>query len=164
MVKERIRSNNFFLTDNFFSTKTSPPARSFTITGSQTYVDIYERTDRLTAEIAQVNMVAPHRSIKNQHEVRSILAKAATNILIKHIYLTPHDSYMSPLPSRDCVAIRHPGQVRRGGREPGSRKNLIILDFHWIPDLARLGGLVRNDGLEEIHENSYSQGGNSTKN
>ncbi len=36
---------------------------------------------------------------------------------------------MSPLPSRDCVAIRH---------------------FYLIPDLARLGGLVRNDGFGEL--------------
>ena len=121
-MKEKLKSSNFFLADIFFSTKTSPPASNFTITGSQTYVDIYERTDRLTAEIAQVNMVAPHRSIKNQHEVRSILAKAATNILIKHIYLTPHDSYMYPLPSRDCVAIRHPGQVRRRRTRAGIQK------------------------------------------
>ena len=52
-----------------------------------------------------------------------------------------------------------PAKSRKAGREPGSRKNLIILDFHWIPDLARLGGLVRNDGLEEIHENSTLKGG-----
>ncbi len=51
---------------------------------------------------------------------------------------------MPPLPSKDDVVIRHPGQVRRGGREPGSRKNLIILNFHWIPDL------VRNDGFGEL--------------
>ena len=56
MVKERLKNNVFFLADNFFSTKTSPPARSFTITGSQTYVNTYERTDRLTAEIARVNI------------------------------------------------------------------------------------------------------------
>lgn len=33
------------------------------------------------------------------------------------MYLAPHDNYMTPLPSRDCVAIRH---------------------FHCIPDLACL--------------------------
>ena len=27
-----------------------------------------------------------------------------------------------------------------GGREPGSRQNLIILDSHWIPDLAPRSG------------------------
>jgi hypothetical protein len=47
---------------------------------------------------------------------------------------------MSPLPSRQGFAIRHPGQVRWGGREPGSRKNLIILNFHWISDLAPRSG------------------------
>ena len=56
MVKERLKSSNFFLTDNSFSIKKSPPTINFTITGSQTYVDIDERTDRLTAEIVQVNI------------------------------------------------------------------------------------------------------------
>ncbi|PNV82902.1 MAG: hypothetical protein C0610_17615 [Desulfobacteraceae bacterium] len=40
-----------------------------------------------------------------------------------------------------------PAKSRKAGREPGSRKNLTILNLHWIPDLARLGGLVRNDGF-----------------
>ena len=31
-----------------------------------------------------------------------------------------------------------PAKSRRAGREPGSRKNLIILNFHWIPDLVRV--------------------------
>jgi|GEM_PF-4893092 len=56
MVKERLKSNDFLLTDNLVNTKTSTPARNFTITGSKTYVDLYERTDRLTAEIVQVNI------------------------------------------------------------------------------------------------------------
>jgi hypothetical protein len=43
-----------------------------------------------------------------------------------------------------------PAKSGGGGREPGSRKNLIILKFHWIPDLARFGGLVRNDGFGEL--------------
>jgi hypothetical protein len=30
-----------------------------------------------------------------------------------------------------------PTKSRKAGREPGSRQNLIILKFHWIPDLAR---------------------------
>jgi len=34
---------------------------------------------------------------------------------------------------------------REAGRGTGSRKNLITLNFHWIPDLVRLGRLVRND-------------------
>ena len=56
MVKERLKSNEFFLTDNLFNTKTSTPTRNFTITGSQIYVYLYESTDRLTAEITQVNI------------------------------------------------------------------------------------------------------------
>jgi len=31
-----------------------------------------------------------------------------------------------------------PAKSAGGGREPGSRKNLIILNSNWIPDLARL--------------------------
>jgi hypothetical protein len=30
-----------------------------------------------------------------------------------------------------------PAKSRKAGREPGSRKNLIILNSNWIPDLAR---------------------------
>ena len=56
MVKERVESNNFFVTDKLFSTKPSSPARRFTRTRSQIYLDMYERTDRLTAEITQVNI------------------------------------------------------------------------------------------------------------
>jgi hypothetical protein len=28
-----------------------------------------------------------------------------------------------------------PAKFVHGGREPGSRKNLNILNFHWIPDI-----------------------------
>jgi hypothetical protein len=31
-----------------------------------------------------------------------------------------------------------PAKSRNAGREPISRKDLIILEFQWIPDLARL--------------------------
>jgi hypothetical protein len=51
-------------------------------------------------------------------------------------------------PLRCCVAIRHPGQVRlrrmRAGiqttspRRRGTRHQMTLLTFHWIPDLARL--------------------------
>jgi hypothetical protein len=30
-----------------------------------------------------------------------------------------------------------PAKSRKAGREPGSRKDLIIFSFHWIPDLVR---------------------------
>jgi len=43
-----------------------------------------------------------------------------------------------------------PAKSVSGGHEPGSRKNLIVLNFHWIPDLARSGGLVRNDEFGEL--------------
>jgi hypothetical protein len=31
-----------------------------------------------------------------------------------------------------------PAKFRKAGREPGSRNNLVVLNFYWIPDLARL--------------------------
>ena len=43
-----------------------------------------------------------------------------------------------------------PAKSAFGGREPGSKKSLIILNINWIPDLAPLGGLVRNDGFGEL--------------
>ena len=63
------------------------------------------------------------------------------------MYFSSHSRYRFPLSERKCVEISHPGQVPKAGREPGSRKNVITLNLHWIPDLARLGGLVRNDEL-----------------
>jgi hypothetical protein len=42
-----------------------------------------------------------------------------------------------------------PAKSAVGGREPGSRNKLIILNSNWIPDLARFSGLVRNDGFDE---------------
>ena len=33
-----------------------------------------------------------------------------------------------------------PAKSAWGGREPGSRKSLIILNIHWIPDLAPRSG------------------------
>jgi hypothetical protein len=42
-----------------------------------------------------------------------------------------------------------PAKSAVGGREPGSRNNLIILTSNWIPDLARFSGLVLNDGFDE---------------
>jgi hypothetical protein len=43
-----------------------------------------------------------------------------------------------------------PAKSDADGCEPGSRKSLLILDFHWIPDLVRFGGLVRNDGSGDL--------------
>ncbi len=67
---------------------------------------------------------------------------------ITPMYLTPQDDYVPPLPSKDCVAIRHPGQVPQSGtragiqttspRRRGTRHQMTLLNFHWIPDLARL--------------------------
>ena len=38
------------------------------------------------------------------------------------MYVASQDNYMSPLPSRDCVAIRHPGQVPQRGMRAGIQK------------------------------------------
>jgi hypothetical protein len=45
-----------------------------------------------------------------------------------------------PSPLGGGVAIRHPGQVRPRRTRAGIQKNLIILTFHWIPDLAPRSG------------------------
>jgi len=42
---------------------------------------------------------------------------------------------MSPFSSRDRAFIRHPAKSAGGEHEPGFRKNLIILNFHWMPDI-----------------------------
>jgi hypothetical protein len=66
------------------------------------------------------------------------------------MYLAPHDTFMSPLPTTDCFAIRHPGQVRQRRTRAGIQKGPDYINFHWIPDLVRLGGLVRNDALGDL--------------
>ena len=44
-------------------------------------------------------------------------------------YLAPHDNYMSLLSSRDCVAIRHPGQVPQSGTRAGIQFDYIELSL-----------------------------------
>ena len=41
---------------------------------------------------------------------------------ITPMHLTPQDDYMPPLPLKDCVAIRHPGQVPQSGTRAGIQK------------------------------------------
>ncbi len=45
------------------------------------------------------------------------------------MYLAPHDSYMPPLSSRDCVAIRHPGQVPQSGTRAGIQKQADYIEL-----------------------------------
>jgi hypothetical protein len=45
------------------------------------------------------------------------------------MYLAPQDNYMSPLPSRDGVAIRHPGQVPQSGTRAGIHKGFDYIEF-----------------------------------
>jgi len=45
------------------------------------------------------------------------------------MYLAPQDNYMFSLPSRDCVAIRHPGQVRRRRTRAGIQKQADYIEL-----------------------------------
>jgi hypothetical protein len=45
---------------------------------------------------------------------------------------------MCPSPQKTVPQFVIPAKSRKVGREPGSRKSLIILNINWIPDLARL--------------------------
>jgi hypothetical protein len=45
------------------------------------------------------------------------------------MYLAPQDNYMSPFPSRDCVAIRHPGQVRLRRTRAGIQKGFDYIEL-----------------------------------
>ena len=49
-----------------------------------------------------------------------------------------------------------PAKSRKAGREPRSRKNWTIYKSHWIPDLARPSGLVRNDDFYGFRDLRYS--------
>ncbi len=62
------------------------------------------------------------------------------------IYLAPHDNHMPPLPSRDCVAIRHPGQGPQSGTRAGIHKEYdyieLLLDSGSRPPAADLSGMT----------------------
>ena len=45
---------------------------------------------------------------------------------------------LNPLSPDTVSQLVIPAKSRKAGREPGSRKSMIIPNFHWIPDLARL--------------------------
>ena len=62
------------------------------------------------------------------------------------MYLAPQDKYMFSLPSRDCVAIRHPGQVRqlrtRAGIQKASNYIELSLDSGSRPAKRRSSGMT----------------------
>ena len=62
------------------------------------------------------------------------------------IYLAPHDNHMPPLPSKDCVVIRHPGQVPQSGTRAGIQKESdyfeVLLDSGSRPPKADLSGMT----------------------
>ena len=45
------------------------------------------------------------------------------------MYLAPHGIYMSPLPPRDSLAIRHPGQVRLRRTRAGIHKGSYYIEL-----------------------------------
>ena len=45
------------------------------------------------------------------------------------MYLAPQDNDMPPLPPRDCVAIRHPGQVRLRRTRAGIQKQVYYINL-----------------------------------
>ena len=45
------------------------------------------------------------------------------------MYLAPQDNDMPPLPSRDCVPIRHPGQVPQSGTRAGIQKEFDYIEL-----------------------------------
>jgi len=54
--------------------------------------------------------------------------KVMNGIFITPIYLAPQDNYKSPLPSIECVVIRHPGQVPQSGTRAGIQKELAYIE------------------------------------
>jgi|GEM_PF-1846609 len=46
-----------------------------------------------------------------------------------YMYLAPHDNYISPLPSRDSLAVCHPGQVRRRRTRAGIQKESDYIEL-----------------------------------
>jgi hypothetical protein len=46
-----------------------------------------------------------------------------------YMYLAPHDNYISPLLSRDSLAVCHPGQVRRRRTRAGIQKESDYIEL-----------------------------------
>ena len=58
---------------------------------------------------------------------------------------------MSPLPLIDCVAIRHPGQLRRRRTRAGIQKKFDYIKLYTGFRISpRKAALVRNDGFGEL--------------
>ena len=56
---------------------------------------------------------------------------------------------MPPLPSKDCVAIRHPGQVPQGGTRAGIQNFascFFVPDNSVLPKMSDLGAPTTNSG------------------
>ena len=70
------------------------------------------------------------------------------------IYLAPHDNHMPPLPSKDCVAIRHPSQVPQSGTRAGIQKEPdyieLSLDSGSRPPLADSSGMTGSPNCDIV--------------
>ncbi len=62
------------------------------------------------------------------------------------MHLTPQDDNMPPLPLKDCVAVRHPGQVPQSGTRAGIQKEPdyieLSLDSGSRPPQANSSGMT----------------------
>jgi hypothetical protein len=74
------------------------------------------------------------------------------------MYLAPQDKYRSSLPSRDCVAIRHPGQVRlrrtRAGIQKGFEYIELSLDSGSCPPEADSSGMTGSANCDTVSKES----------
>ena len=70
------------------------------------------------------------------------------------MHLTPQDDYMPPLPSKDCVAIRHPGQVPQSGTRAGIQKEFdyieLSLDSGSRPPSADSSGMTGSANCDVV--------------
>ena len=57
------------------------------------------------------------------------IADFGMRIAETYMYLAPHDNYMSSLPSRDSLAVCHPGQVRRRWTRAGIQKESDYIEL-----------------------------------
>jgi hypothetical protein len=87
------------------------------------------------------------------------------------VLCTGMNGSLNPLSPQTVSQFVIPAKSRKAGREPGSRKSMIIPNFHWIPDLARIAWIFhellsrdREDGRACPPSRAYSlrRGGRAT--
>jgi len=78
---------------------------------------------------------------KNQSDNSSLCGLRDYNRSVNGVVVLKALDYQSfSLPLERVFLFVIPAKFVPDGREPGSRKKLIILKFHWIPDLAPRSG------------------------